>query len=114
MYSLTNGFCIFTTFFFFKFTVYDDWDIASDIPEYQKKHYGDEKVIVLKGNHEQMFLEWIDDFRNPYTDGSENYMFLNDWLRTDYECGAKTIRSFLSEEQMLFIYLLLLFLLLER
>lgn len=24
-----------------KFTVYDDWDIASDIPEYQKKHYGD-------------------------------------------------------------------------
>lgn len=24
MYSLTNGFCIFTTFFFFKFTVYDD------------------------------------------------------------------------------------------
>ena len=24
-----------------KFTVYDDWDVASDIPEYQKKNYGD-------------------------------------------------------------------------
>ena len=24
-----------------------------------QKHYGEEKVIALKGNHEQMFLEWI-------------------------------------------------------
>ena len=35
-----------------------------------QKNYGDEKVIVLKGNHEQMFLDWINDFRNPYADGS--------------------------------------------
>lgn len=26
-----------------------------------QEQYGDKKVIVLKGNHEQMFLEWIDD-----------------------------------------------------
>ena len=68
-----------------------------------QKQYGDEKVIVLKGNHEQMFLEWINDFRNPYTDGSENYIFLNDWLRKDFECGAKTISTFFSEDQMSFL-----------
>lgn len=68
-----------------------------------QKHYGDEKVIVLKGNHEQMFLEWINDFRNPYADGSEDYMTFNDWLRTDFEYGANTIRTFLSEEQMSFL-----------
>ena len=28
--------------------------------------------IVLKGNHEQMFLEWIVDYRNPFSDGTEN------------------------------------------
>lgn len=45
--------------------------------------YGVEKVIVLKGNHEQMFLEWINDYRNLYPDGSEENMVFNDWLRTD-------------------------------
>ncbi len=68
-----------------------------------QKHYGEEKVIVLKGNHEQMFLEWINDFRNPYVDGSEDYMTFNDWLRTDFEYGANTIRTFISEEQMSFL-----------
>ena len=27
-----------------------------------QKQYGDEKIIVLKGNHEQMFLEWIKNY----------------------------------------------------
>lgn len=30
-----------------------------------QKQYESGKVIALKGNHEQMFLEWIHDFRNP-------------------------------------------------
>lgn len=68
-----------------------------------QKHYGDEKVIVLKGNHEQMFLEWINDFRNPYGNGLEDYMTFNDWLRTDFEYGANTIKTFISEEQMSFL-----------
>lgn len=68
-----------------------------------QKQYGDEKIIVLKGNHEQMFLEWINDFRNPYADGLEDYMIFNDWLRTDFEYGANTIRTFISEEQMSFL-----------
>lgn len=50
-----------------------------------------------------MFLEWINDFRNPYADGSEDYAAFNDWLRTDFECGANTIKTFISEEQMSFL-----------
>ena len=68
-----------------------------------QKQYGDEKVIVLKGNHEQMFLEWIDDYRNPYPDGAEDYMTFNDWLRTDFEHGANTIGTFISSQQMDFL-----------
>ncbi|WP_418755411.1 metallophosphoesterase [Eubacterium ventriosum] len=65
--------------------------------------YGVEKVIVLRGNHEQMFLEWINDYRNPYPDGSEDNMVFNDWLRTDLECGGNTISTFLSQWQMDFL-----------
>ena len=68
-----------------------------------QKQYGDEKVIVLKGNHEQMFLEWIDDYRNPYPDGAEDYMTFNDWLRTDFEHGANTIGTFISSQQIDFL-----------
>lgn len=65
--------------------------------------YGVEKIIVLKGNHEQMFLEWINDYRNLYPDGSEENMVFNDWLRTDLECGGNTISTFLSQWQMDFL-----------
>ena len=68
-----------------------------------QKQYGDGKVVVLKGNHEQMFLEWIDDYRNPYFDGTENYLTFNDWLRTDFEHGANTISTFISSQQMDFL-----------
>ena len=37
-----------------------------------QKKYGAEKVVVLKGNHEQMFLDWIEDYRNIYSDGTED------------------------------------------
>lgn len=72
------------------------------IRELQKQN-GEEKVIVLKGNHEQMFLEWIDDYRNPYSDGTEDCLAINDWLRTDFEYGANTISTFVSEYQMNFL-----------
>jgi serine/threonine protein phosphatase 1 len=68
-----------------------------------QKRYGDKKVVVLKGNHEQMFLEWIDDYRNPFSDGTEDIMTFNDWLRTDFEYGANTISTFVSEQQMDFL-----------
>ncbi|MBQ6129157.1 MAG: serine/threonine protein phosphatase [Lachnospiraceae bacterium] len=28
---------------------------------------GNDKVVMLKGNHEAMLLEWIDEFKNPVT-----------------------------------------------
>ena len=68
-----------------------------------QKKYGAEKVVVLKGNHEQMLLEWISDYRNPYPDGTEDYMTFNDWLRTDFESGADTIRTLISKQQMDFL-----------
>lgn len=68
-----------------------------------QKHYGKEKIIVLKGNHEQMFLEGVNDFSNPYANGLEDYMTFNDWLQTDFEYGANTIRTFISEKQMSFL-----------
>ena len=68
-----------------------------------EKTYGPEKVVILKGNHEQMFLDWIDDYRNPYPDETEKDMIFDDWLRTDFECGASTIRTFISEKQMDFL-----------
>lgn len=68
-----------------------------------QKQNGDEKVIVLKGNHEQMFLEWIDEYRNPYSDETEDNFRFNDWLRTDFEYGANTISTFVSDAQMEFL-----------
>ena len=46
--------------------------------------YGKEKVIVLKGNHEAMLLEWIDEYRKqlpPFMDS----MAYDSWLKTDSE-----------------------------
>lgn len=78
------------------------YQVLQYIWDLQKK-YGDKKVIVLKGNHEQMFLEWIDDYRNLYSDGTEEYPIFNDWLRTDFECDANTISTFISDQQMNFL-----------
>ncbi|NLI71235.1 MAG: hypothetical protein GX361_00705 [Bacteroidales bacterium] len=78
------------------------YQVLQYIWDLQKK-YGDKKVIVLKGNHEQMFLEWIDDYRNSYSDGTEDLPVFNDWLRTDFEHGANTIRTFISSQQLDFL-----------
>ncbi len=80
----------------------DSYHVLKYIWELQKK-YGVEKVVVLKGNHEQMFLDWIDEYRDSYRDGTEDYMTFNDWLRTDFEYGANTISTFISEQQMDFL-----------
>ncbi|MGN9020019.1 metallophosphoesterase [Lachnospiraceae bacterium HCP1S3_C3] len=58
------------------------YQVLKYIWDLQKK-YGTEKVVVLKGNHEQMFLEWIDDYRDIYQDELDVYITFNDWLRTD-------------------------------
>ena len=78
------------------------YQVLKYIWDLQKK-YGAEKVVALKGNHEQMFLEWIDDYKNPDPDGTEDFVTFNDWLRSDFECGANTISTFISGQQMDFL-----------
>lgn len=68
-----------------------------------QEKYGEEKVIVLKGNHEQRFLDWLNDYRNPYPDGTEDDIVFNDWLCSDLECGFNTISTFLPQWQMDFL-----------
>ena len=63
------------------------------------KKYGEDKLVILKGNHEAMFLNWIHEYEKPM-DESDKYMSLDDWLRTDFEHGGRTIRSFLTKEQL--------------
>lgn len=78
------------------------YQVLQYILDLQRK-YGKEKIVVLKGNHEEMFLEWIDDYRNTYSEATEDYMVFNDWLRTDFEYGANTVRTFVSAQQMDFL-----------
>lgn len=51
-----------------------------------QKQYGEDKVIALKGNHEEMFLDWIDNDNDFY------------WLQMDV--ALITTSSFLTKEQM--------------
>ena len=47
-----------------------------------------------------MFLEWIDDYKNPYSDETDDIMVFNDWLESDFDYGANTIGTFISKQQM--------------
>ncbi len=63
-----------------------------------QKEYGQGKVIALKGNHEAMFLEWIDDFNKELTPLMEA-MAYDAWLKTDSEYRYNTFRTLVSEKQ---------------
>lgn len=80
----------------------NSYQVLKYLKDLQEK-YGVKKVIVLKGNHEQMFLDWLNDYGNPYPDGTEDDMVFNDWLCSDLECGATTISTFLPQWQMDFL-----------
>jgi len=63
----------------------------------QKKH-GKEKVVVLKGNHEAMFLEWIDEYKRELTPLMEQ-MAYDSWLKTDSEHRYNVFRTLVTEDQ---------------
>ena len=67
-----------------------------------QKRCGAEKVIVLRGNHEEAFLEWIDAYGGPHAGEPDEYGLVpwSDWLNTDPDCD--TFRSFVTEEQWAF------------
>lgn len=62
------------------------------IYDLQQKH-GEEKVIVLKGNHEALFLEFLDDFN-----GAQNGFQYGNWLQTDSDSDMITMKSLVSEK----------------
>jgi len=56
-------------------------------------------LYYLKGNHEAMFLEWIDDFS-----GSDKFQLealaIDSWLKTDSEQRFNTFRTFITREEL--------------
>ncbi len=63
-----------------------------------QQEYGSDKVIVLKGNHEAMLLEWIDEFNKEYTPIMDALCY-DTWLKTDSEHRYNTFRTLVTEEQ---------------
>lgn len=57
-----------------------------------QRENGAEKIIVLHGNHEEDFLDWIDTISHP--DG----ISFNNWLA--YDKGLNTFRTLVTAEQL--------------
>lgn len=64
-----------------------------------QKIYGAERLIVLRGNHEEMLLEWLDTYAGPGAGEPDEYGLLpwNEWLDTDP--GFRTFRTLVTPEQ---------------
>lgn len=63
-----------------------------------QQKYGKEKVIALKGNHEAMLLEWIDEYNKKLTPLMEA-MAYDSWLKTDSEHRYNAFRTMVTNEQ---------------
>ncbi len=61
--------------------------------------YGEDKVAALKGNHEAMLLDWIDEFGGKASPelGASAW---DSWLRTDSEHGYNAFRTLVTEGQL--------------
>lgn len=64
-----------------------------------QKEYGAQKVIVLRGNHEEAFLQWIDVYGDPHDREVDEYGLLrwDDWLNTDED--FRTFKSLITQQQ---------------
>lgn len=65
-----------------------------------EKRYGKEKVIVLRGNHEDAFITWINEYKVMNTSRMRDVLMYNDWFRNELETGAKTFRTFVTPQEM--------------
>ena len=63
-----------------------------------QNRYGRDRVVVLKGNHEAMLLEWIDEYNKPVTRAMEELSY-DSWLETDEHYHYNTFRTLVTEEQ---------------
>lgn len=68
-----------------------------------QKTYGPERVIVLRGNHEEMLLEWLDIFAGPPECQRDEYGWplWSGWLDTDED--FQTLRTLITETQLAFL-----------
>ena len=60
---------------------------------------GEDKVIVLRGNHEEMLLEWLGTFREGYmgVPDSSGFVPWSEWLDTDVD--YRTFRTLVTPTQ---------------
>ncbi len=63
-----------------------------------QKEYGKEKIVVLKGNHEAMLIEWVDEYKKvtPLMEA----MAYDSWLKTDSRYDYNAFRTLVTEEQL--------------
>ncbi len=64
-----------------------------------QREQGEDKVIVLRGNHEEMLLEWLDTFHEGYTGVPDETGFAkwSEWLDTDVD--YRTFRTLVTPTQ---------------
>ena len=64
-----------------------------------QKRYGVEKVIAIRGNHEEAFLDWLDAWSGPNAGKPDENGIVpwSGWLCTDPDYGA--LRAFVTEKQ---------------
>lgn len=76
-------------------------EVLRSIYDLQQRQ-GPEKVVVLRGNHEDAFLEWLDTYGGPQAGQPDEYGLLpwNGWLEHDRDFG--TLRTLISPEQWAF------------
>ena len=77
---------------------YESGQVLRFLYALQKEH-GADKVVVLRGNHEEMLLEWLDAFHEGCTGMPDEtgYVPWSEWLDTDRDC--RTFRTLISERQ---------------
>ena len=63
-----------------------------------RQKFGSDRIKVLKGNHEEMLLEWVDDFSKPVISLMKE-MAYDSWLKTDSEHGYNAFRTLVTTEQ---------------
>lgn len=67
-----------------------------------QKTYGPERVVILRGNHEESLLEWVDTYTGPGAGEPDEYGMLpwSDWL--DGNEDFQTLRTLIAESQFVF------------
>lgn len=61
--------------------------------------YLQDALVVLRGDHEDAFLEWLDRYGRPNMGDVDGFTERNGWLQADSDTDYQTLRGFLGKEQ---------------